>query len=420
LFEGKLNKIILLFIYLSIFINSFTFFTYPFEFYFGYLIYIVLLPVFMMRYKISKELFLILFILLVSGIFNIYLGKNTAALFFKVYLGVMMSYLFYYYVIIESKFNIKKLFEYYLYGCFIVSLIGLFQFISFKVGFTPGYNYKWLLNKWGVIVGGNLGIRVNAIFAEPSHYAEVTSSAVFVAIYDLIMKRPYYYSKKQAILVILVFLLTFSSTGYIVILMSMIFLLMNFGLVRYLFAAIPVIYGAFLLLYNNVPDFKLRFDSQIEIYNTGKFDIAMHHGSTIIQYNNYHVAVENLKENPFFGTGLGSHPVAFEKFSLTKHIMVYGFSLNSADANSMMYRLMSETGIFGVFIMFFVIFRYYVSRNKNDDDLENYYWIISNAILVMIVAKLIRQGHYFLNGFPFFIILYYYNFKKYKEFLLNR
>jgi hypothetical protein len=35
----------------------------------------------------------------------------------------------------------------------------------------------------------------------------------------------------------------------------------------------------------------------------------------------------------------------------------------------------------------------------------------------MILLNMFRQGHYFLNGFPFFVILYYYNSVSYKMYL---
>ena len=80
----------------------------------------------------------------------------------------------------------------------------------------------------------------------------------------------------------------------------------------------------------------------------------------------------------------------------------------------MFLRLISETGIFGVGIFIFLIFRGYVRRDLNN---ETYHWIVSNSILVMILLNLFRQGHYFLNGFPFFVILYYYNSVSYKTYL---
>src|SRR5579862_8126100 len=93
--QGKQSFWIVLAIYLSIFVNSYVFFTDPFEFYFGYLIYIILLPVFMFRYGFNRNLVLIFLTLLITGILNILLGNNTTALFFKVFTGLVLSYFFY-------------------------------------------------------------------------------------------------------------------------------------------------------------------------------------------------------------------------------------------------------------------------------------------------------------------------------------
>lgn len=414
--ENRINFLIFLGIYITIFVNSLVLFKDPLDFYIGYLIMILLLPVFFFRYKLPTTILLVFTILLLVGVWNIIGGKADPADFIKVFAGTFMSYLFYYYVFQEYNHNVRKLFEYYLYGCYIVSIIGLIQFVSYKIGFVSGYNFKWILNKWGYVEGGNFGIRVNSIFGEPSQAAEVLSTAVFVAFYDLFQKEPFYFKdKKKALLIIGIFIMTVSSTGYIAFFLTLLLLFINFGLIRYLLIAIPVLYGFFLVIYNYIPEFKERYDSQVRVYTTGDFAIGKDHGSTIIQYNNFHVASENMKENTLFGTGLGSHPTAFEKYSLTKHIEVHGFDLNSKDANSMLYRLMSETGLFGLGIMLFIILRFYVSRYRENNDHENPYWLISNAILVMIAVKLVRQGHYFLNGFPFFIIMYYYSWVKNKE-----
>ncbi len=115
-----------------------------------------------------------------------------------------------------------------------------------------------------------------------------------------------------------------------------------------------------------------------------------------------------------FGTGIGSHLVAFEKYSLAKNFKTFGFNFNGQDANSMFLRLMSETGLFGLLIFFIILVRCYVKRDKEH---LTYHWLISNGVLVMILLNLFRQGHYFLNGFPFFVILYYYNKVSYLNYL---
>lgn len=405
---------IVLFIYLSVFINSYVFFKDPVEFYFGYLIFIVLLPGFIARYGFNRSLVFIFLILFVTGMMNVLLGNNTADQFFKVFTGLALSYFFYYYVVLEFNFNIEQLFKWYLKGSYVAALIGVVQFVSYHIGFTFGYDFRWVLNKWGVNPGGNFGIRVNSVFAEPSQLATVLSAAFFVSLYNLIRKEGFYLTKFQSAVIVIIYILSFSALGQTGIMLSLALFVICFGLFRYLIILIPMGVLLFNFIYNNSRDFKDRLDSLVDLFTTGKFILGKTHGSSFILYNNYVVALENFKTNFLFGSGIGSHSYAFQKFSLARDFKVWGFNLNSADANSMLLRLISETGLFGVFLFFVIIFKCYVKRNTNFD---SSHWIISNAILVMILLNLFRQGHYFLNGFPFFVILYYFNHVSYKKYL---
>jgi hypothetical protein len=407
--------IIVVFIYISIFINSYVFFKEPFEFYFGYLIYLALLPAFIARYGFNRAMFFIFVVLFINGLVNTLTGNNTSAQFFKIFTGLTLSYFFYYYVVIEFDYDIERLFCWYLKGCYIAAVIGAIQFISFQIGFVPGYDFRWILNKWGLIAGGNFGIRINSVFGEPTYLGAVLSAAFFVSVYNLLRKETYYLSKFQSILIIVIYILSFSGLGQIGIFLSLFFLAISFGLVRYIFVVIPVGLFLFSFMYNNSIDFRGRYDSLVDLFfGSGKFKLGETHGSSFILYNNYTVAIENFKTNFLFGTGLGSHVVAFEKYSLAKEFKIFGFNLNSADANSMLLRLISETGIFGVAIFIYIIVKGYVKRDERND---TYHWIVSNSILVMILLNLFRQGHYFLNGFPFFLILYYVNSVSYKAYL---
>lgn len=412
--QSRKNFWIVIFIYISIFVNSYVFFKEPFEFYVGYLIYIVLLPGFVNRFGFNKNLIYIFLVLFITGLINILADNNTAAQFFKVFLGLFLSYFFYYYVILEVDYDIQQLFKWYLKGCYIVAIIGVFQFVSFKVGFKPGYNYHWILNKWAMVAGGNFGIRVNAIFAEPTHLGSVLSAAFFISLYNLFNSTTYYLSKFQSAVIIAVYIMSFSGLGQMGIFLTFIFLAISYGLVRYIVILIPLSIILFNFLYNNVKDFRERYDGLIELFTTGKFVLGKTHGSSFILYNNFVVAMENFKTNFLFGTGIGSHTVAFEKFSLAKDFKVWGFNLNSADANSMLLRLISETGIFGVSIFLYIMFKFYVKRDRNN---LSYHWLVSNSILIMILLNLFRQGHYFLNGFPFFIMLYCFNAMAHQKYL---
>lgn len=413
--QNRKNFWIVLFIYLSVFINSFVFFKEPFEFYVGYLIYIVLLPGFIFKFGFNKNMFYIFLILFVTGIVHVFFGNNTSGQFFKVYVGLFLSYFFYYYVVLELDYDIEQLFKWYLKGCYIVAIIGVFQFISFIIGFRPGYNFNWILNKWGLITGGNFGIRINSIFAEPTHLGAVLSAAFFVSLYNLIRKDTYGLSRLQSLVIVGVYILSFSGLGQVGIFLSFVFLAISFGLVRYIIILIPIVIISFNFLYNNVGEFRERLDSTFGLFvNEEAFELGKTHGSSFILYNNYRVATENFKTNFLFGTGIGSHPTAFDRYSIAKEIKQWGFNLNSADANSMLLRLISETGIFGVSIFLIIIIKCYVKRDVN---YLSYHWLISNGILIMILLNLFRQGHYFLNGFPLFMVIYYFNSVAYRNYV---
>lgn len=217
-------------------------------------------------------------------------------------------------------------------------------------------------------------------------------------------RQTQFINKKQSLLIVLVYLLSFSSVAYFGVFVSLLLILINLGFVRNVLIFAPLIIGSYFYLYNNVEDFRGRVDGVSDLYE-GKakrgFDV---NGSSFVQYNNFHVSLQNLIHNPLYGTGLGSHPIAYDKYSLGKKFKVVD-EFNKSDANSMFYRMMSETGLLGIGFIVFFIFKYFVLRRKEDDD---GLWLISSAMLVAILLQLLRQGNYTYNGFMFYMWLYYY------------
>ncbi|MES2567394.1 MAG: hypothetical protein V4565_11030 [Bacteroidota bacterium] len=380
---------------------------------------ILLLPGFIYKFGWNKNLVYIFLLLLIVGIIQIIADNNNTGNFLKVYLSLVLTYFFYYYVICELEFNVEQMFKWYLKGCYIAALIGIFQFACFLIGFEQGYNLLHYANKGGrAVTGGLFGIRINSIFMEPTHLGSVLSAAFFIAVYNLVSRQNFYYNRLQNWIIIVCYLLAFSGMGQIGVFLTIIILAINFGFVRYVIIAVPVMLLSFNYLYDHVDDFRERFDSTYGLFVKGeKFELGKTHGSSFILYNNYVVATNNFEGNFLFGTGLGSHQTAFEKYSIGKDIGTWGFELNSADANSMFLRLMSETGLFGLGMFFIIMIKCYVKRDTYND---SYHWLISNGILIMILINLFRQGNYYLYGFPFFLMLYYYNAVAHKEFLIEQ
>jgi hypothetical protein len=407
--KKKLTDIL---IFVSVFISSVTFFNSPFEGYLHYVIFLVYLPFFVSQFGIPKMPFQILFLPFVIGIGEILMGNDTLALFAKIFIGVFLSTTFYYYVIQYYEMDVERIFALYLRGAVLASYIGIVQYLSYLIHFSPGYNFHWLFNKWGLVQGG-FGIRVNSIFSEPSQCAIVLTPAAFVAIYNIFFRKRLFLSGFESGAILVTLVLTTSSTGFIGLFVIAILLTLNYGKIINLIVGIGVIALMGRVLYEYVPDFRSRVDTSVGLWGEEKFTIENINSSSFVLYNNYHVALENFKQNFLFGTGLGSHPIAFEKYSLTKRADILDIHFNVADANSMFIRLMSETGLMGLIFFYLFITRLFVRRNLFFPDSN--FWIISNAFLVIIILYLLRQGNYFLNGFPLFMWMYFYTSLKYKE-----
>jgi hypothetical protein len=391
-------------IFVSIYSFSYIFTRDPFEFYLSYLIFILYFPLFFAKFGIPKWPVLVFLPLFIMGIIYCQIGLNTYQQFFKIFIGFFSSCLFYHYVVQLFNYDVKLLFKYYMKSAYIISLIGLFQILSYQVGFKFGYDFHWAFNKWSITQGG-FGIRVNAVFSEPAYYAATIAPAFFVAIYNLIKRNQLFVTRRESYIIAAAYLTTFSSLGILAVFFTIVFLLINLGFLRYSIFMVPLLYLSANYAYNNVPEFRDRWDGTIEIYTTDNIYSYDIHGSSFVLYNNSHVAWQNFIRNPMFGTGLGSHAVAFEKYSLTHEVGAVQIDFNKADANSMFLRLMSETGLFGMIIMIGVLFNSWIFKRSAVSD---EYWVMSSAFALIILIYLVRQGHYFINGFPIFLWMHYY------------
>ena len=409
----KKNKLEELLIFLTIFVSSYVFFKQPFEGYFHYIIFILFLPFFIVRFGIPVKVLKILFFPFIFGIVYVFIGYNLSFNFIKIAFGLLLSTSFYYYVLKYYDFNTYKLFVLFIKGSKIVGYVGLFQFVSYLIGFKLGYDYTWVFNKWGVVPGGIIGIRINSVFSEPAQFSIVMSPLIFICIEHLISRRYIFISFKEILIMLFVFILTSSSTGYLGISFIILIILIN---MRRFFDAILIsslVYISGIFIYDNVKDFQSRFNSFSNILEGNKLKLEDINSSSFVLYNNFNVAINSFIEHPIFGTGLGSYPLAYEKFSLTKaedFLIKNGFDFNSQDGNSLFIRMIVETGIIGIFFLLLIVFKFFIIKDKITHSTNNTIsWLISGSVLTLILLTYFRQGNYFLNGFPFFMWLYYYN-----------
>ena len=394
------------------------FFKTPFEFYFYYIFILILLPFFLVKYGVPKFLLQILALPLMVGLFYILVEENLPFTFLKVFGGVFITSLFFYGWIRHFKTDVQLIFKWYCYSCWVLVIIGIFQIFSFFIGFKYGYDFSWLLNKWGFVEGGVIGLRVNSILSEPTYLATALAPVIYVSIHNLISKSTFLFNKFQSILILMVAILTTSSIGYLGIIIS-ILLCTETIRIRYILFGIIITALTFALAYNNVKDFRSRIDAAQGLWINNDYGIANTNNSSFVLYNNFHVAKENFIRFPFFGTGLGSHETAFKKFTLTKTLLPYDFEFNIKDGNSLFIRLCTETGLLGLGFIFLVVARGFIYKVDIQKDHMLKHKIISQSLFVLLVLVLIRQGNYMLNGLPLLFLLYYYNGVHYKKSIVH-
>ncbi len=420
-------------IFLNLFYTGYVLAKSPFEFYLSYVPILILLPVFIIKYKFYTPNLYILLPLLLVGIYNVAIDNNTMSRFLKIYVNIAVNLVFYQYVIQYYNYDIKAIFKKYLFVSFLVCAIGVIQLISFWIGFEPGYDMRFIfpLTKWGLNYGG-LGVRINSLFSEPSSLGIAIAPAFLISFYQLITRTNEFISLKRCIVIIICYSLSFSSLAFLGIFLTIIFITINFGAVRYFLFAIPLSVFLFFVAYNNANEFKVRVDGMRELFvddilgevkkgetKRAKIDriqnfLSRVHGSSFVFYNNYYIAKKNFIKNPIFGTGLGSHEFAYDKYTLNSLIGgIYEF--NTGDANSLFLRTTSEVGLFGAIFLILFVFKYFVSHDISGRE-DNDYWLMSNGLLVLILLTYLRQGNYTYNGFFLYGWMYFYNSFNYKNY----
>ena len=399
--------------FVFLFTSGFVFFKIPFEFYFHYLILFPLTFYWIIKFGIPKFYFVMFSIPLIVGLLHVAFGNNDIFTFFKIFVGLSITLLFSYFILIKYDFNNFKVFEIYCLACWILCIVAFIQIFSFFIGFKYGYNFSWLLNKWGFVRGGIIGFRVNSILSEPTYLATSLSPAVYVSIRNLIKNDAFIFSKLQSILIILISILTTSTIGYLGIIISII-LSIDFLRLRYIIFAVMISIFGYSIAYNNVIDFSKRVNSAKGLWIDEDFSINNTNNSSFVLYNNLHIAKKNMSIYPLFGTGLGSHETAFHKHTLTKTLIQYDFEFNVKDGNSLFVRLCTETGLIGLLFILIITSKGFIYKPVIDSDLLNHK-VISHAIFIFILLVLIRQGNYMLNGLPLMFLLYHFNKISYNE-----
>ena len=256
--------------------------------------------------------------------------------------------------------------------------------------------------------------RMDGLMSEPSKFVIVNLPALFY----FLKKNKYGHS----LVLLLGLVFAQSSVGYIGVLLIMSILFLRKNTIKYLgFTVIPIVIFVYFLSKNEL--FQDRYVSTVEnlrVLETGEFSHDTNL-STFALLKNAHITKNNFLDHPF-GTGLGSfvhwHDKYIQDLKLPPYIHIIEFQdINSEDANSMLLRMTSDLGLFGLLIFLGFILLGIIAFFTNYDIEKK---TIFFGMYIYFTLKFMRMGHYFNEEMYFFLYLLIFSAPKVRELISKR
>lgn len=360
---------------------------------------------------ISKRVGLLLGALTGHSLLSVVLLGNSTAAAAQQLVGIAAFTLLFYNVACVNRFDPIPLLSMYARLSKLVAAIALAQFGFYLAGFRLGYDLSWTGLDFHQSYTASGLPRVQSVFGEPSHFALAISPAVCLSVLTLLGVANRFCGRLWSIIILAAAVLSFSTMAYLAIVFALCLAGFRHGPWRR--ATVVAATGSVVIAaYAFVPEIRLRVDDTFLAFLHQ--DPLQKNVSTLTLYNNWHVALGNLSGSYLLGGGLGSHPIAFERYSTLVSLdgLPYWLaSLNAQDANSLLLRIVSELGLPGVAVFSAFLILHHVAAPRTglaDASPHDDAWLVSNAALTFIAMALVRHGHYFVMGTPFFLLLYYY------------
>lgn len=353
------------------------------------------------------------FIFFISFVLNInYIDIQNSVINF---LGFVLISLTIYNFVSFYFSNIQTTIKYYFNFCFLISIIGILQFLLFiflKFSFVPHYYISGRLNSNYSFKNEVYEIfpRIIGLSTEPAHYSILLLPSVFIALFNLfgfnnIFK---FKNKYKSISILIGFILSFSIVGFLGLLFGMVYLFfsklkskINYKIYLILFS---FLFSFFFYNSNLSSKFKnLSYvNNNFTLYNFTTSDLS---GFAI--FSNILIAKKSLYDSYFLGRGINSHQISYNKFIYKifnkKQVLL---ELNKNDAGSMFIRIISEFGILGFLLFLYFLYKFKIKHNHYES--KNYF--INLLAFLTIISFCFRNGNYLDIFFLFFISIFFYSY----------
>jgi len=318
--------------------------------------------------------------------------------------GLLIITVFYFTKYLKTEEDVKQLLKTLIISSFTLSLIGIFQYLFYKrfgydiipIGFLQGEERSGIFDYEGKHI-----FRVSSIGGEPKHFAYTLSIVLPLLIfskYFKIINLRYYFSISIVMLINL--FLTFSTQGYILFILNifigLIFIIFYKGIKLKFIVYSSLIFAFIIILLILNP---IIFDL-IKLRTIDRLtDPSIIGASSAIEDWNEAV-IGFLNNNPHWlltGVGLGNiHLYAQDYIPEYANYM----QNNVFVAKSGFLRLLSETGIIGLFIFIIAYIRPLISIYKNSKQMNLFLLLIISSTYIFLDFLITQDG----PGYIFFIM----------------
>tara|TARA_S200000501_G_scaffold271423_2_gene255169 strand:+ start:831 stop:2105 length:1275 start_codon:yes stop_codon:yes gene_type:complete len=357
----------------------------------GIPIYVIILPILYLMIGINIRTLInfafLLSFLSILAFFQVSLQKIYFSSFYLTSLSIVtLSFLI---PVFYEFFNVSKLGRHKIlikYSAFVIYFqltLMILQIMSNKIFGFPNFRYENLL----------LNIpRVSGIFSEPSHLAISLSPFYFIITtnFTYFIKT---FSKKLFFVLLIIFLLCPSATLFMIIFISLLLktismLSMSIKKLSYFFVLSFVSVFSIYFIFLVSTSVSERIIPVFSFFN-GLNIQSINNISALAYLKGYQMANHGLSNYPL-GVGLNNMKILNEESTIS-NINELLYTLNSADGSSMLFKAVSELGIFGVllFIISFLIILKLIRNNTK---------ILEQAFLFNFLISGVRGSTYFDGG----------------------
>ncbi|AIY12715.1 hypothetical protein M667_05550 [Cellulophaga baltica NN016038] len=365
--------------------------------------------------ELNKKKSLVLLVGVVLFLAITILNAESFFLVIKQLILISITFTFSYLLLNSYRFDYIKLFKDYIILITLAGIIVVIQFFGTISNLTFLVDYSYLgLDTGGIRLNAPRG-RFHSWFYEPSFMAYAFMPVIFIAVARLFGVGNLLSIRRSIFLIVILFMAK-STLGLLGLLLSVFILILSkypiYKKPIFLLCLIIGLIGSSYLIYK-IPAVKFRIDETYTLFKARKVtseEIAKTNLSTYALYSNFKITQASLREAPLFGTGVGTYELNYDKH-LNNVIPTSNwrnnFKINRQDANSLLFRILVETGLIGTVLLILFILKNKIPYRQVNSTIQQNLWMINNGILVLLTLRFLRQGHYTMLGFILMILVYY-------------